>query len=489
MSLAEFFTLDLSSAPQTFFGVEELIELGNPQVSLRLVAAQRAGTPADATARALRPRRRDRRGDDGASGRGGRHGDPRDVSSSPSAVRRACSVRARPIISPASSRTASATWGASRVRSSVPALLRVSERDREPSMNAKPDPISWHERARALEFRTQAFIDGRYLDAASGATFDSINPATGKLLARVASGDEEDIDRAVTSARAAFRKGAWVGMRPAKRKKILLQFAELIMKHPEELALLETLDMGKPIRDCRSSVDIPARRRLHRAGTPRRSTRCTTRSRRPAPSALALDHARAARRRRRDRAVELPAADGGLEDRAGARGRQFAWCSSPPRSRRSRRSGWPSWRSRRACRDGVLQRRARASARRPGKALALHMDVDCIAFTGSTEVGRMSCSTPAQSNLKRVSLECGGKSPNIVMADYPRPRHGGHGGGASPSSSTRARSASRRLAAARAGGHQGRSAREGAGDGAHHAARAIRSIPRRRWARSSTRRR
>jgi len=65
-------------------------------------------------------------------------------------------------------------------------------------MNAKPDQISWHERARALEFRTQAFIDGRYLDAASGATFDSINPATGKLLARVASGDEEDVNRAVT---------------------------------------------------------------------------------------------------------------------------------------------------------------------------------------------------------------------------------------------------------------------------------------------------
>ena len=85
-------------------------------------------------------------------------------------------------------------------------------------MNAQPDTISWHERARSLHFRTQAFIDGRYVDAASGATFDSINPATGKLLARVAAGDEEDINRAVAAARAAFRKGSWANLAPAKRK-------------------------------------------------------------------------------------------------------------------------------------------------------------------------------------------------------------------------------------------------------------------------------
>ena len=100
------------------------------------------------------------------------------------------------------------------------------------------------------------FIDGRYLDAASGATFDTINPATGKLLARVAAGDEEDINRAVGSARAAFRQGAWANFAPAKRKKILLRFADAILKHTEELALLETLDMGKPISDS-LKIDIP----------------------------------------------------------------------------------------------------------------------------------------------------------------------------------------------------------------------------------------
>jgi acyl-CoA reductase-like NAD-dependent aldehyde dehydrogenase len=124
-------------------------------------------------------------------------------------------------------------------------------------MNAVPNATSWHERARTLKFRTQAFIDGRYVDAASGATFDSINPGTGKLLARVAAGDEEDINRAAAAARTAFRKGVWAQLAPAKRKKILLRFADAILAHTEELALLETLDMGKPITDS-LKVDVPA---------------------------------------------------------------------------------------------------------------------------------------------------------------------------------------------------------------------------------------
>ncbi|MGH8323264.1 MAG: aldehyde dehydrogenase family protein, partial [Steroidobacteraceae bacterium] len=124
-------------------------------------------------------------------------------------------------------------------------------------MNANLDTTSsWHERARALRFRTQAFIDGRYADAASGATFDCINPATGAVLARVAACDVTDVNRAVAAARAAFRKGTWANLAPAKRKKVLQRFADLIEEHGEELALLETLDMGKPIRDS-LSVDIP----------------------------------------------------------------------------------------------------------------------------------------------------------------------------------------------------------------------------------------
>jgi len=74
-------------------------------------------------------------------------------------------------------------------------------------MAAKPETISWHERARTLDIRTKAFINGNYVESASGATFDSINPGTGKLLARVAAGDTEDVNLAVAAARSAFRKG------------------------------------------------------------------------------------------------------------------------------------------------------------------------------------------------------------------------------------------------------------------------------------------
>src|SRR5262249_57163426 len=123
-------------------------------------------------------------------------------------------------------------------------------------MAAKPETISWHERARTLDIRTKAFINGNYVEAASGTTFDSINPGTGKLLARVASGDTEDVNRAVAAARAAFRKGVWANQPPKERQKVLKRLAELIRDNGDELALLETLDMGKPI-SASLNADIP----------------------------------------------------------------------------------------------------------------------------------------------------------------------------------------------------------------------------------------
>src|ERR1700760_667502 len=105
-------------------------------------------------------------------------------------------------------------------------------------MAAKPEAaVSWHERARTLDIRTKAFINGNYVDAASGSTFDSVNPGTGKLLARVAAGDTEDINRAVAGARAVFRKGSWSNLPPKERQKVLKRFAEAILAHGEELAL------------------------------------------------------------------------------------------------------------------------------------------------------------------------------------------------------------------------------------------------------------
>src|SRR5258705_1108491 len=117
-------------------------------------------------------------------------------------------------------------------------------------MSAQPKAIDWHARASDLRIRGQAFIDGQYVDAASGATFDSINPANGKLLAKIASCEQVDVDRAVAGARAAFTKGSWSRLAPRKRKNVLLRLSELIRANSEELALLESLDMGKPVSDA-----------------------------------------------------------------------------------------------------------------------------------------------------------------------------------------------------------------------------------------------
>ncbi len=111
--------------------------------------------------------------------------------------------------------------------------------------------INWRAEAGKIAFRTQAFIGGAFVAAASGKTFDDISPIDGAVLAKIAACEAEDVDRAVKSARAAFEKGVWAYQPPKARKRTLIKFADLIAKHSDELALLETLDMGKPITNAR----------------------------------------------------------------------------------------------------------------------------------------------------------------------------------------------------------------------------------------------
>jgi acyl-CoA reductase-like NAD-dependent aldehyde dehydrogenase len=131
-----------------------------------------------------------------------------------------------------------------------------------------------------IEPRTELFIDGHYEPAASGRTFDDIAGRDGSRIAQVAEGDVEDVDRAVAAARRSFDDRRWSDQPPMTRKRVLLRLAELIRENLDELALLESLDVGKPIRDT-LRVDIPSAPRLT-SGTPRRSTRRTARSARPA---------------------------------------------------------------------------------------------------------------------------------------------------------------------------------------------------------------
>ncbi|HEY8352181.1 MAG TPA: aldehyde dehydrogenase family protein, partial [Sphingomonadales bacterium] len=114
-------------------------------------------------------------------------------------------------------------------------------------MSSKLSRDEWVARAEGLDFRNQAFINGRYVPAASGKTFLCTSPINGQVLAEVAACDAEDVDRAVKAARQAFESGVWSNLPPKRRKRVLLKFASLIESHADELALLETLDMGKPI--------------------------------------------------------------------------------------------------------------------------------------------------------------------------------------------------------------------------------------------------
>src|SRR5437763_12255064 len=264
-----------------------------------------------------------------------------------------------------------------------------------------------------IDIRTQAFIDGDYADAADGQTFDCINPATGERLAEVASCDAADVDRAVRGARDAFESGVWSRSAPKQRKKVLRRLAELIEEHRDELALLETLDMGKPIRDSRK-VDVPlaaeciayygeAVDKVYDEVAPTDPSAVVMIVREPVGvvgavvpwnfpllmaswkigPALAAGNSVLLKPAEQSPLTALRIAELAVE--AGV----------PP---------------------GVLQV-VPGLGETAGRAIGLHPDVDLVAFTGSTEVGKLFLRYSGESNMKRLALECGGKSPHIVMQD------------------------------------------------------------------------
>ena len=114
----------------------------------------------------------------------------------------------------------------------------------------------WKNKASKLNIRNKAFIDGKFVNSVSGKTLDSINPATGDVLTKISECDEQDINSAVIAARRVFEKGKWSRMAPGDRKSVLLKLSELIRENLEELALLDSLDMGKLVKDA-ATVDVP----------------------------------------------------------------------------------------------------------------------------------------------------------------------------------------------------------------------------------------
>ena len=264
----------------------------------------------------------------------------------------------------------------------------------------------------------QMFINGQWMDAASGKTFETPNPATGETLARVAEGDAEDINRAVKAARKAFEEGPWSRMTASERGRIIWRIGDLILEHTDELAQLESLDNGKPFVIAQAA-DVPLAADLfhYMAGWATKIEGNTIN-------------------------ISVPYMPGAnfhsytLREPVGVVGQIIPW-------------NFPllmaAWKLGPALATGncVILKPAEqtpltalklaeliAEAGVPegvvnvvtgfgetaGAALAAHNDVDKVAFTGSTEVGKLIV-TAATGNLKKVSLELGGKSPNIVFDD------------------------------------------------------------------------
>jgi acyl-CoA reductase-like NAD-dependent aldehyde dehydrogenase len=271
----------------------------------------------------------------------------------------------------------------------------------------------WIARAAAVTPRTEAFIDGRFVPAASGRVVEDIAGRDGSVIARVADGDVEDVDRAVAAAKRAFDDRRWSDQRPADRKRVLLRLADLVRENLDELALLESLDVGKPIRDT-LRVDVPSAAttfqwyaetidKTYGEVGPTGPDTLSLVTREPLGvvaaivpwnypliiSAWKLGAALATG----NSVVLKPASSSPLT------ALRLAELASD--------AGLP---------DGVLNVVPGPGAVL-GRALARHPDVDKIAFTGSTDVGRSLLREIGDSGLKAVTLEAGGKSPQVVFAD------------------------------------------------------------------------
>jgi len=270
-----------------------------------------------------------------------------------------------------------------------------------------------HVSALALPLLGQAFIHGRAVPASSGKTFESINPATGRVLARIAECAAEDIDAAVRAARSTFESGDWSTMAPKERKRALLKFSDLMATHREELALMEVLDCGKPISDARA-VDLPdsiETLRWHAEAIDKLYDQVA-----PSPADVVA------------MIVREPVGVVGAVLPWNFPILMAMWKIAPALAGGNSLVIKPAEQTSLTCirlaelaveaglPPGVLNV-VPGFGETAGQALGRHPDVDCVSFTGSGEVGRSFLKYAAESNLKRIVLECGGKSPAIVLKD------------------------------------------------------------------------
>jgi acyl-CoA reductase-like NAD-dependent aldehyde dehydrogenase len=270
-----------------------------------------------------------------------------------------------------------------------------------------------HEIASALSPKGLAFIDGAFCAAHDGATFDTINPATGALFAKVAHCNGEDVDRAVKAARRSFSSGVWSRATPEHRKEVLLRLGQLVRESADELAVLESIDSGKTISDCLNEIgrEVPNFFQWYGELADKSFGKVAP----TGENALAL-------------IVKEPAGVVGLVLPWNFPLLMAAWKMAPalaagcsvlvkpaeqtPLSvlrlaELAREAGIP---------DGVLNVLP-GLGETTGQAIGRHRDIDIVSFTGSTEVGGYFLRYAGESNLKVVGLEMGGKSPFIILDD------------------------------------------------------------------------
>ncbi len=267
--------------------------------------------------------------------------------------------------------------------------------------------------AETIAFPSNAFVDGAFRPAASGRTFQTVNPATGKVLTEVAACDAADVDHAVGKAREAFEDGRWHLRSPGERKAVLLKFARLLERNRHELAVMESLDSGKPIRECQT-VDVPDT--IHTIRWHAELIDKIYDSAAPVGSnALTI-------------VVREPIGVVGLVLPWNFPLLMLAWKIGPALAAGCSIVLKPAQEtSLTALRVAELAHEAgvpagvfnvvTGSGQEVGEPIGLHMDIAMVSFTGSTATGKRFLRYAADSNLKRVVLECGGKNPAVVLAD------------------------------------------------------------------------
>lgn len=267
--------------------------------------------------------------------------------------------------------------------------------------------------AKDIQFPTTSFINGAPYTSVSGNTFSTTNPATGEVLAQITACNSDDVDVAVASAKQAFDDGRWHKLSPGTRKKVLLRFADLLEQHSHELSVLESLDSGKPVRECQLT-DVPETIHMIRW------------------------HAELI-----DKIYDNTAPVGHdaltlvVREAIGVVGLVLPWnfpllmlawkiapslaagCSiivKPAKETTLTALRVAELASQAGVPDGVFNV-VSGGGREVGEPLGRHMDVTMVSFTGSTDTGRLFLHYAAESNLKRIVLELGGKNPAVVMND------------------------------------------------------------------------